>query len=172
MTATPSFSSTRATTLRTEIAEAVSKPFDEWECGDGTKVLLAALKLNRALGEPLLEESIIKFCLEDAIPETEFDGTLSAFERALHKGATALMLMEYFQWCDELVLIARKYKAVFGDTELCDYVEERFASIVEAAPLYSLRLLAPRVSRWVVVNNALQQRGEFERGLSLILQAL
>ena len=172
MTATPSFCSNRAADMWGEVQAILAKPFNEWEIGEGTEVLLNTLKLNRALGGYSLEEETLEFCLEDAILETEFEQTLDIFEEKINEGATALELMVYFGWCDELVLIARAEADYFGGTDLCFYVEGRMLNIIENAPLVSLKQLAPKVANWAIYNRVPMGGALYELALNLIIGAL
>ena len=172
MTATPSFCPKRAARDWAEAQAILSKPLNQWEIGEGTEVLLTSLKLNRALGGYDLNDEILEFCLEDAILETEFEQTLDIFEEKINEGATALELMVYFGWCDELVLIARAHADRFGGTDLCFYVEERMLKIIENAPLASLKRLAPKVANWAVYNRVPMGGALYELALNLIIGAL
>ena len=172
MTATPSFCPKRAAKDWAEAQAILSKPLNQWEIGEGTEVLLTSLKLNRALGGYDLNDEILEFCLEDAILETEFEKTLDIFEDKINEGATALELMVYFGWCDELVLIARAEADYFGGTDLCFYVEGRMLNIIENAPLASLKRLAPKVANWAIYNRVPMGGALYELALNLIIGAL
>lgn len=172
MTATPTFCPKRAADMWRETRAILDKPFNQWEIGEGTEVLLNTLKLNRALGGYQLPDETLEFCLEDAILETEFQGTLDVFEGALRESAMAIDLnMVYFMWCDECVLIARQDHKLFGG-ELADWFEEKFLRVIEEAPLASLEVLAPKVANWAVYNNVPTKGSSYELALSLIVGAL